>query len=211
MKNVLATKTKNKNFGKNKNIKNILIIVILIVLALGYYYYLANRNSNEMNENINTTEVSKVLAEDLSLTYPETPRGVIKFYNRILKCFYNEEYTEEELKELGLQARRLFDYELLVNNPEESYFQNLQAEIDDFNENKRSIFNIKLSSSDTVEYSTLEDREYAVVYSTYSLKENSGVSNLTHKFLIRKDENGQWKILGWELATIEATEDENEE
>lgn len=205
-------KTKsNKRTEKSKNIKNIIIVIILAVAALGYFYYLSNRNTNEKALDANTTEVSKILAEDLSKTYPETPRGVIKFYNRILRCFYNEEYTEDELTGLGLQARELFDQELLVTNPEENYFKNLKAEIKDYADNNRNIFSIKLTSSDNVEYYTVEEREYSIVYCTYSLNASSGVSKLTHKYMLRKDENGQWKILGWELSTNEVTEGKNEE
>lgn len=194
-----------------KNIKNTIIIIILIAAALGYFYYLSNGNRNEKDLNVNTTEVSKIIAEDLSKTYPETPRGVIKFYNRILKSFYSEEYTEDELTGLGLQARKLFDQELLLNNPEENYFKNLKAEIKDYADGKRTIFSIKLTSTDEVEYSTVEEKEYAIVYCTYSLNGTAGVSKLTHRYMLRKDEKEQWKILGWELSANEVIEGKNEE
>ena len=39
--------------------------------------------------------------KDLEKDYPPTPREVIKYYNEILDCFYNEEATKEEIEDLG--------------------------------------------------------------------------------------------------------------
>ena len=46
----------------------------------------------------------------------------MKFYNRIITCFYDEEYTDDELYELGDQVRLLMDDELLENNSRDDYF-----------------------------------------------------------------------------------------
>ena len=55
----------------------------------------------------NTTEltaITKITTKNLDTSYPQTPREVIKLYNDILKCYYNENCTEDEIRALGSQA-----------------------------------------------------------------------------------------------------------
>ena len=54
-----------------------------------------------------------------------------------MKCFYNEDCTEEELQELGKKSLQLFDEELRENNEEESYLIRLQGEVQNYKNNKR--------------------------------------------------------------------------
>lgn len=195
---------------KTKKIKNMIALVIVIVLALAYYYYLSNRMGEDKTEKAETTEVGKILVEDLESKYPESPRAVIKLYSRIMTCFYNEEYTDEELTGLGLKARELFDEEFLLNNPEEEYFSNLKKEIADYEKESRTIFGTSIESASDVDYNTIDGREYAVIISTYTLKDSSGYNKANHEYLLRKSEDGRWKILGWQLSSRGATGEENE-
>ena len=104
------------------------IAVAVIGLVVGGYYMSRSRNNASEDGNVTLTEVQKVITKDLEDNYPATPREVVKLYNRILQCFYNESYTDEELQQLGDQARMLFDEELLENNPRDVYLDALRAE-----------------------------------------------------------------------------------
>ena len=64
------------------------------------------------------TEIQKLITKNLDTNYPATPREVVKYYNRILECFYDDTYTDDELESLADQARKLLDDELLENNPD---------------------------------------------------------------------------------------------
>jgi hypothetical protein len=44
----------------------------------------------------------------------------------------------------------------------------------------------------------MDGREYATVFVSYFILED-GKASETRKFLMRKSEDGKWKILGWEI------------
>ena len=116
---------------KKRNVVRVILALVVIGLVVGVYYYFTVQKRASVEDAVELTEVQKVITKDLDANYPATPREVVKYYNRIVKCFYNETYTEDELYELGDQARKLFDEELLENNPRESYFDALKADIED--------------------------------------------------------------------------------
>lgn len=183
-----------------KRIKNLIVGIVCISLVIGLYYFVSHRNSSTAEEETEVTEVQKLILKDLEdKSYPETPRAVVKLYTRIQSCFYNEEYTDEEFKQLAEQARYLLDAELLENNPEEIYEMTLQADIKDFKDNSRTISNVKLSESNDVIYKTVGKRDCAYVNASYFLRDVSGFSKTIQKYVLRKDENERWKVLAFEL------------
>ena len=68
----------------------IVIVAVFVVALVGYYCYLVNRDREALAEK-NLTTVQKVLARDLEKDYPPSPREVVKYYNEVMKCFYNED------------------------------------------------------------------------------------------------------------------------
>ena len=101
-------------------------LIFLIVLVVGYYSYLSGKSRTEQQEAI-MSEVDTALSRDLTNNYPATPKEVIRYYNDLIKCFYNEDCTTEELQELGRKSLQLFDEELRANNEEDTYLTRLQG------------------------------------------------------------------------------------
>ena len=101
-------KTKKGKFTTQTTI----VVMVLIVAVVGYYCYLVNRSNRQVEERTLTT-VENILLRDLENNYPPTPKEVIRYYNDIIKCFYNEDCSQEQLEELALKARGLYDQELL--------------------------------------------------------------------------------------------------
>ena len=92
-----------------KNVRIVIVGVICAALVVGYYYYISNSTKESATEQVELTEIQKVTAKDLSTSYPKTPRAVVKFYNRIVCCYYNEEVSDDEIEALADQARLLLD------------------------------------------------------------------------------------------------------
>ncbi|MDE7223276.1 MAG: hypothetical protein K2O34_05795, partial [Acetatifactor sp.] len=128
------------------------------------------------------------------------PREVIRYYNDIIKCFYNEKCSKEDLEALGLKARGLYDQELLDHNEWDTYIFNLEAEVQDFQDNNRKITNISLASSLDVDEFTQDGYRFAKIRCGYNILQGKESSSSVHVYLLRKDGNGRWKIYGWELA-----------
>jgi len=200
----------NLNGGKKTLIKNIAVVVVLAALILLFYYHISNKDGKTDQLPAEQTEVEKILAEDLEKEYPLTPKEVVKLYSSIIRCFYNETYTDEELKTLGNKARGLFDEEFLHVNPEKTYFENLNADIAEYKAAERTIFNTIIDDSSAVQYYTEADREYAVLKASYTLSDKNGYQKANHEFILRKDAESRWKILGWKLADTPAEANEDE-
>lgn len=176
-----------------------IIVMVLIVAVVGYYCYLVNRSNRSAQENTPTT-VENVLLRDLENNYPPTPKEVIRYYNDIVKCFYNEGCSQEELQELARKARGLYDQELLDHNEWDTYIFNLEAEIQDFKNNNRKISNISLAASTDVDEFTQDGFRFAKIRCGYNILQGRKSSSTVQVYLLRRDGDGHWKIYGWDLA-----------
>ena len=94
-----------------KNVLRWIVIgAILAALVLGYYWYLSNldhSNDNESSKETKVEEVDRILNKDLDAAYPETPRGVVKWYNRIITEYYAREHSDSEITGLANQTTNL--------------------------------------------------------------------------------------------------------
>mgnify|MGYP006906607614 CR=1 FL=1 len=176
-----------------------IIVMVLIVAVVGYYCYLVNRSNRSAQENTPTT-VENVLLRDLENNYPPTPKEVIRYYNDIVKCFYNEGCSQEELQDLARKARGLYDQELLDHNEWDTYIFNLEAEIQDFKNNNRKISNISLAASTDVDEFTQDGFRFAKIRCGYNILQGRESSSTVQVYLLRRDGDGHWKIYGWDLA-----------
>ncbi len=189
---------------KLKGNKGVVVFFILTLLVVGYFYYLSNRNVPQPEEAVSDAEVmtavQQVLARDLEINYPPTPREVVKYYSEITQCFYNEELTQEDIYALGMKARELYDAELVANQTEADYIDSLTYDIQDFKNKKRTIASYNPSSSLDVEMFSEDGYEWARLYCNYGVKQGELLYNSNIVFILRKDENEHYKIYGWKLA-----------
>lgn len=177
------------------------IAVIVIALIGGYYFYLSNRTRKTSEEDVQVTELDEVIAKQLDKKYPPTPREVIKFYNRIIECMYGESYSDAQLDQLVSQARKLMDEELLANNPENGHKTSLLEDISIYKKNKQKIIQTRVCNSDEVVFDDIDARKCAYVKASYFFKQGKGKFERTNQeYLLRKDEEGNWKILGYYLS-----------
>jgi hypothetical protein len=189
--------------------KKIIIFLILAGLIVGYYYYVTHRTvGDKADQTATDSEVAKLITRDLDgQYYPEFPRNVVDFYAQITKAYYYYDLSDSEIEALGSQAKKLFDAELVEKNPDEEFFDSLKKDIKVFRNSKVKITDYWVQKSSDISIYTLEGRDYARVKVLYVLYENEGASRpyVYQDFVLRKDENGRWKILYWEPA--EASED----
>lgn len=185
-----------------KGTKGMIILVILAVMVVGYYYYLSNRKqtSREEVKYEVMTPVQKVLSRNMETNYPSTPREVVKYFSDITQCFYNEEYTDDELYQMAMRMRDIYDEKLIANQTESDYMTKLKSDIDEFKENQRTISSYSLTSTLDVETFEADGDEWARLHCLYSIKEGVLVNSDT-VFLLRRDKTtGHYKIYGWDLA-----------
>lgn len=185
-----------------KNIKKLVTITLIIVLCVVLYYRYANKEQSTTGTDSDTeklSEVEKILTKNLDEYYPATPLEVVKFFTRIQKCYYNEDNTDEVVKELGEQARKLMDEELIKNNPEDEYYEELKEEIAAYKNSRKKISNIIFDKTTDVIYSTVDGVKTASLNCTYYIRTGERVTTTSEVYILRKDDNNRWKIHGWKL------------
>lgn len=188
-----------KNF---KGTKGIVIFIIFIILILGYYFYLSNRVTASDEEPVETTATQEVLLRDMEKNYPATPKEVVKYYSELTKCFYNETHSDEEIGQLSERAMEMYDAELAENQTGE-YSESLKEDIISFKQSKIQISSYRVSNSTDVDYYYSDGREYASLYCTFSLRKGTELFGIEENFILRKDEDEHWKILGWKEKRLD--------
>lgn len=192
------SKTKNKSVSA----KIVILSIIMIVLVVGYYFYLSNKTASAKENPIESkslTLTEETLLRSLSTDYPPSPKEVVKYYAQITKCFYDGEYNEVQLKELAEKSRELFDDELKGAQTDEEYLVKLKEDIKDFESKGVKISSYSTSSSVDVNYSTTPNGEMASLYCMFNIRQGSTMRSSNNEFILRKDKEGHWKILGWKL------------
>ena len=190
-----------------KGTKGMVILVFLVLLVLGYYFYLSNRSMPEKTEEISVetmTVSQKILSRNLETNYPPSPREVVKYFSEITECYYNEEHTDEELRDLGLKMREIYDDDLVANQTEEMYLSLLKSDVEEYKQNNRTISSFSPSSSVDVETFTKDGYECAKLYCVYDINQDGLLYQTTLCFILRKDADAHYKIYGWK-----AVKDEN--
>ena len=189
-----------------KVIKAAILTILMVALISGYYSYLTSRNSANNSQNGSeknpqeVTVVQELIARDSYKEYPQTPVQVVKYYNEITACFYNEEYTDDELIALAKMARNLYDQELVDNQSFDAYLDKLKTDIRVFNEGNITIYSSEVSASTDVEFFTHDGYECAKLNVIYTLKSGTNYQTTKEVYILRKDEAGHWKIYGFALA-----------
>lgn len=184
--------------------RTIIVIAVLVALGLGYYYYLANKDTGKDATDIaaDTSEVSVLISKDIMANYPESPKDVVNLYARITKAYYDTSLTNEQIEALGKQARLMFDDELKNTQTDADFYEKLKEDIGNYNSTKTRISSYAIQSAAKTKYSTFKDRQYASIALVYYLRQGDKLIDSPTKFTLRKDDDGHWKILFWELTEI---------
>ncbi|MBR6258466.1 MAG: hypothetical protein IKR23_14010 [Lachnospiraceae bacterium] len=201
-----------------KHAKTIVMMLFMVVVLVGVYLAITRRNKEETSTDQaasrsiqDMTDTQKLIAEAAYKEYPSTPVQVLKYYNDITTCFYNDDYTEDELMQLARISRRMLDVELVAQQSDDSYFSQLKKDIANLKmqgDYGTTIYNIDVTPSMDVDYFEHEGYECARLYDTFTLKQMvSGTIYypvVRYIYVMRRDEEGHWKILGFKKEDDEA-------
>lgn len=188
----------------------VVVAILCIALVCGCFYYVLDKNKKDENKNGELTTVQKVITKDLDKKYPATPREVVKVYNRIITCYYGEEYSDKEFDGLVDQAMKLFDNELLSQNSKSVYSSSVKKEISEYKELKKEISQSTVCASNDVKFVTDKKKNDNIAYvtSSYFVKTGGDYSRTYMQYVLREDEKGRWKILGYYQIEGASSDDE---
>ena len=184
-----------------KAIRITVAVILMAACILGYYGYLSRRNASiKAEDSVQLSEIDAILDKDFVSDYPGTPRSVVKWYNRMITALYAEDYSDEELAKVAGQIRCVLDSELLEYNPEDMYLSALTADVTYYKNRQRVIVNSTVSDTKEVRYAKVKGDDVAYVDCYYFMREGSSYDRTYQEFCLRKDVEGNWKILTFRLS-----------
>lgn len=182
---------------KNSKVSTVVLLVLLAAIIIGLIVVFVKMLNNN-KDNVKITETDKLLEKNLDESYPATESEVIKLYCRIQQQMYSGECSDEEIQGLFAQMRKLYDEELLAENSYDTQYKNLLDELESYKKNKVKITNYEiLQKPGDVTKGEYEGREQALIDVCFRTKKDSERQSLIQEFVLRKDDEGRWKILGW--------------
>lgn len=191
---------------KVKGIRGVVVVLVLAVLIVIYSRHIANISQGKEAEDValNVTPVTEALTRNLATNYPQTPKEVIKYFSEITQCYYNEEYSDEQLVSLADQMLLLYDDELVAYKTYEDYILDLKSDISYYKDNGYVVSSFAPSASTDVEYFSQDGYEWARIWCIYTIKSGKEYKPIQEVFILRKDEKSHWRIFGWRLVEQEA-------
>ncbi|MCR5627382.1 MAG: hypothetical protein K6F99_08690 [Lachnospiraceae bacterium] len=184
--------------SKNDILKKLLPVVIIAAALVVIFYFVVNRQMTTKDAPL--SKVQSVLQRDLKYNYPQSPKAVVKYYAELSQCLYLEENTDDDVKAVGTQMRLLFDEELKAQQTDAQYMSSLLTTVEQFRQDSRYIVSFSTSSASDVVYVNNDLGELASLYCMYTMRKEGQNYSDNERFLLRKDIDGHWKILGWQPA-----------
>ncbi len=185
---------------KRTTIIGIIGIVAIAVMVIVVFWMQSRKNTDPGEPEVDVSQVMDILLRDIDKTYPPTPKEVLKYYSEITCCFYNDSLTQEQLEQLAERSYVLYDDELKEHMSFDQYLEDLQQEVLSFQAQKIVVSGYSVSAAADVERFSEDGFEWARLYATYRLRQGTEYLYSNEVFLLRKDDDGHWKIYGFDLV-----------
>ena len=187
----------NKKSNTGEVTKTVLMVVLGAVVVLGIYMALIGRDGKKQSneETSLLTEVQQITTMNLDESYPISDRDVISLFGRITKALYGETYTDAEFSQMASQLQKLYDSELIAK--QDDYEKKLKNEVQQKKNDFYTVQNYVVDDKSNITYKKIDGRECASVNCLFAMRQNTEMTTINYVFILRKDEDGRWKILGW--------------
>lgn len=184
-----------------KRIVTVSVVLVLACAIVALYWYI-DRSGKQAKEPVNTV-AEQILSKNLETNYPPTPYSVAELYCGIVQCIYSADTTEAQLEELVRMERELFDEEFAALNPYESLLAATKADLETAKAKKLVFTGYVLDKASNVSKWKKDGDAYASIMFQLMSRSDSGSGGSYRNLIMRKDSNGNYKILGWETAEAE--------
>lgn len=182
-----------QNRKSRRGIFLFLIVTLLVVIGVLVVYY-QQMKKQQMQETVQTptTETEKLIAKDLEMGYPETPKEVMKLFGRYNQCIYNKTLSEEEFSALVGQLRELYCEELKDLNTQEKMEADISAEKQLYSKN-RKIINYTIDEEQNYQQKEVEGTDMVYLKFSYFIRTDDNYSTVNW-YAILMQEDDKWKI-----------------
>lgn len=182
-----------QNRKSRRGIFLFLTVTLLVVIGVLVVYY-QQMKKQQMQETVQTptTETEKLIAKDLEMGYPETPKEVMKLFGRYNQCIYNKTLSEEEFSALVGQLRELYCEELKDLNTQEKMEADISAEKQLYSKN-RKIINYTIDEEQNYQQKEVEGTDMVYLKFSYFIRTDDNYSTVNW-YAILMQEDDKWKI-----------------
>lgn len=185
------------NSVKSAIMKSIVLLALGAVVIVGLYFMFVGTKKNPGEEQYNLTAVDEITTTNLEKNYPANPRKVVDLYANIMKVLYKEEYTDGQQDKIFEVLQGIMDDELLAGQSD--FKKSIKNEVAERKKGDYSISNYIVQNSEP-EVLNVSGKKMCNVECLFSLRKGStGTIANYYQFILRQDEEGRWKILGWQV------------
>lgn len=182
-------------------IKSIVLAVLGALIILGVYLMLTRGKSKPgKDESYELTVVDEITTTNLDKNYPADARMVVEFYGKIMRTLYRETYSDEQQDKMIDILAGIMDDELLAN--QNNFSKSIKNEVKNKKEGDYSVVSyvVQAKEPDVVK---VDGRKMCTVECLFALRKGTSHVPITYDFIMRQDEDGKWKILGWTVQDDE--------
>jgi len=187
----------DKKGNSGETLKVVIMVILVALVILGIYMALIVRGGkNQSDEETSLlTEVQQITTMNLDENYPNSERDVVSLFGRITKALYGETYTDEEFSQMASQMEKLYDPELLAQ--QNGYESSLKDEVQQKKNDYYTVQNYVVADKDEIVYKKIDGKECASLDCLFAMRQNTEMATINYVFILRKSDDGRWKILGW--------------
>lgn len=176
-------------------IKSIVLVVLGAMIILGVYMMITRvKGKPAKDEDYQLTAVDEITTTNLDKNYPADARMVVELYGKIMRTMYRETYDENQQNKMITVLAGIMDDELLAN--QNNFPKSIKNEIKEKKDGDYSIvtYIVQAKEPDVVK---VDGKKMCTVECLFSLRKGTSHVPITYDFIMRQDEDGKWKILGW--------------
>ena len=185
---------KSDSKRRKRGLLTFVVIILLVVLGvLAAYYRFMKKQQVPKTERTPTTETEKLVAKDLEMGYPETPKEVMKLFGRINQCIYNKNLSDEDFSSLVEKLRTLYCKELKELNKQEKMETAIRDEKKKYQSKKRKNINYNIDDERNYKYQEIDGVEMVDLRFSYFIRSGNDYNTVNwYAILIKEDD--KWKI-----------------
>ncbi|GKX30493.1 hypothetical protein SH1V18_29730 [Vallitalea longa] len=181
--------------------RKFIAVLILMILGILLFVTFSNKTSQDRFDKSllsNSDRLLKNLEEDYDNTVnklsdlQKAPEQVLELNNEIMQKLYSDDVDDAEIDLLINFQRKLYDDELLANNPIETHLEKIKEEIKNYKENGTKIIGYDTQKNDD---NKIDDMFFIKV--VYYLNNVGPKGEIYEEYLLVKDQE-LWKIKGWQ-------------
>lgn len=172
--------------------------IVMAACIVSFYYQISHRLSVGEESGTKDNEMDICLTQDFIANYPESPKEVVKWYNRITTLFYSGNIKDSQVEALCDQMICLMDRELLADNPRDILIASTKQDIAMYREREKKIVSTDVGKNSDIKYKTdANGDDLAYVTSYYFVQEASQYVSSYQTYCLRRDGSGKYKILAF--------------